>query len=92
MNMPYKLSTKGFDLIHANTAAGQRELQGLTDMQRQALDYLNAWVGATSNNEGPVYVDSAEVAKYYGYPNGQYFRGVLASLHNKGLVDKKEGA
>ncbi len=86
--MPYRLSDKGFKLIHAQTATQQAELQGLTDLQRKALDYMNAWQDAKSNNEGPVYVGAAEVAKYYGYPNGQWFRGVLASLHKRGLLIK----
>ena len=88
--MPYKLSLKGFNLVHPNTEAQQRELQGLTDLQIKALDYLNAWKGIHDTNDADTYVDAAEVATYYGYPNGQYFRGVLASLHKKGLIDKKE--
>jgi hypothetical protein len=89
--MPYRLSDKGFKLIHTQTKAEQAELQSLTDLQTKALDYLNAWQDAGDGKGQPVYIDAAEVAKYYGYPNGQWFRGVLASLHKKGLVDKKEG-
>ncbi len=88
--MPYKLSDKGFKLIHANTQAQQIELQGLTDLQHKALDYLNSWFGTQDGNDQPVYVDAADVAKFWGLSNGQYFRGVLASLHKKGLLDKKE--
>jgi hypothetical protein len=54
----------------------------LTTLQRQAINYATShsskWVGAR------------EIALHHGYPNGQYFRGVLASLHKRGLLTKKE--
>jgi hypothetical protein len=79
--MPYKLSTAGdraIKLVHEGT------LDNMTDLQQKALQYL--YEHRTENR----FIDAAEIAHYYSYPNGQYFRGVLASLHSYKLLDKKE--
>lgn len=62
-----------------NTKGREADKSKLTDMQVQALDYLSkheGWIGAN------------EVAVHYGFANGWWFRGVLSSLHKKGLITK----
>jgi hypothetical protein len=84
--VPYQLSKQGKALLEGHSvvslAAIQEMRSSYTDLQRKALTYFeghpNTWIGA------------AEVAQAYGYPNGWTFRGVLASLHAKGILDKKE--
>lgn len=77
--MPYKISAEGLRVV-----ASEEGLDELTELQVKALKYLKT----TSKDR---FVDAREVAVYYGYPNGQYFRGVLASLHQKGLLIKPRG-
>ncbi len=89
--MPYKLSRNGIReldkfnrpkaYIIGNTAEGSM-IYGLTDLQKKALRYLEDHLHEDR------FIDAREVAMFYGYPNGQYFRGVLASLHKKGLITK----
>ena len=84
--MPYKLSSRGFKAITLDQAHGTTPFAtlNLTDLQKKALDYL---YGHKDENR---YIDAHEVATYYGYKNGTWFRGVLASLHKRGLLTKKE--
>ena len=73
--MPYKLSSEG------RKAAASSLYEDMTEMQEQAIKYLH------KTNR---YIHAAEIAEYYGYPNGMYCRGVLSSLEKKGLLLKKE--
>ncbi len=82
--MPYRINIRGTRKLRGG------DIKDLTDLQQKALLYLDAWKD-TKNAEGDVYIGAAEVAKSYGYPNGQWFRGVLSSLHKRGLIDKKPG-
>ena len=72
--MPYKISASGRGMFKPFAS------WDLTKLQQKALEY--AW------NNDPDWFGAVDVAKEYGYPNGQYFRGVLASLHKKGLLIK----
>jgi len=79
--MPYMLSTKGKKLFEVPRRELTKTYNDLfTEMQRHALNFFHdradSWYGA------------ADVAKEYGFPNGQYFRGVLASLHKRGYLTK----
>jgi hypothetical protein len=90
--MPYKLSNKGRKLFgtpiiesqSVDTVIGWHDL---TAMQRLAMQFAHQY------NEPPFeskVFSAAEVASYYDYPTGQYFRGVLASLYEKGLLNKED--
>ena len=68
--MPYKVTSEGLAKLSYSA--------DLTEKQVQALALLSK---APDN-----YFDSAEVANYYGYSNGSYFRGVMYSLLLKGFV------
>lgn len=78
--MPYKISYKG----HGKIAVADEEVLGLTEMQAQALEYLE------DHRSDDRYIDAHEIATYYGYPSGNYFRGVLYSLWKRGLIEKEE--
>lgn len=91
--MPYKLSAKAQRLL--GPLAGDtisvsqiltkiQPLTHLTDLQKKALQYLYKC------KDEDRFIHAAEIAKHYGYPNGQYFRGVLTSLEKKGLLVKGE--
>ncbi len=80
--MPYKLSAEGKREIER--IKEQPKLKdNYTELQIKALGYF-----AELEPEEVHWVHAAEVAEAYGYPNGQWFRGVLASLHKKGLLIK----
>jgi DNA-binding IscR family transcriptional regulator len=83
--MPYKLSLYGEEQLAQDAFETKSIIPTLTDLQKKAMEYLS------DHKNEKRYIDANEVATYYGYPNGQYFRGVLASLHKKGLIDKKSG-
>jgi len=78
--MPYKINARGSMLfLPSETPSRKREL---TEMQNQALEYLY-----NHRNEDR-YIHAHEVATYFGYPNGQWMRGPLASLHKRGFITK----
>ncbi len=82
--MPYMLSQHGREEL-SKSAKGLSSLSSTwTELQKKAMNYLSM------HQDENRYIGAAEVAQFYGYPNGQYFRGVLASLHHYGLLTKKE--
>lgn len=83
--MPYKISAEGLD--YATSLLALDPTDELTIMQQEAMQYALY----LHNHHPDQFVHAAEVAKYWDYPNGQFFRGVLASLHKKGLLNKFEG-
>lgn len=84
--MPYKLNKLGRAALETlkQGSSSISPTSILTYRQIVALNYL-----ADHEDEGR-YIGAAEIADYLGDPNGQYFRGVLASLYHKGLIDKFE--
>lgn len=82
--MSYKLSQRGWRDWSNWTLGRDSKLYCLTDLQKKALTYLY------DNKDEKRYIDAHEIALFYGYPSGLYFRGVLASLYKKGLIDKEE--
>ena len=83
--MPYKLSLATLNGFKAKADYNKKTLPwDLTDLQKKALEYLY------EHKDENRYIDAHEVATFYGYKNGMWFRGVLASLHKKGLLEKKE--
>jgi hypothetical protein len=72
--MPYKLANK----------TRLPPLTDLTDLQKKALEYL--WEHRSEDR----WIDAREVALAYGYANGWWFRGVLASLEKRSLIVKRE--
>lgn len=83
--MPYKLSTLGYSYCFTRKGRSTTTIVNLTKLQMQALAYLY------EHKDENRYIDAHEVATFYGYKNGMWFRGVLASLHKRGLLDKKPG-
>lgn len=84
--MPYKINTRGYVLAvpskRSEFPERERAWKDLTTLQQDALLFL-----ALPENQEE-YSSAGEVAAYWNYPNGQYFRGPLASLHKRGLIDK----